>query len=197
MYWDYIYYDFNVNLFLVQYFTLPGTCLHNFKVDVTSWEFVWKDGGAAHFRKDFFDVLKNQMWQKQLVEEFVLLDTYYKYRGGSRDFEKGWHSMSATIVGWRRHFRFLMVWKGQNKVRNYKFLAKYFYQYFEILPIFIHNESLPMKSYQFFKTCKRIDKEREKLRKVGLCFITGYFVKSFNMIMNLFFCFTNSFAPQL
>ena len=54
---------------------------------------------------------------------------------------------------------------------------------------------LPMKSYQFFKIRKRFDKEREEtlmqqsmrketLRKVGLCFITGCFVKSFNMIIN-------------
>ena len=26
----------------------------------------------------------------------------------------------------------------------------------------MYNESLPMKSYQFFKICKRFDKEREK-----------------------------------
>ena len=55
-----------------------------------------------------------------------------------------------------------------------------------------------MKSYQFFKVCKRFDKEREttlmqqsmrkeKLRKVGLCFITGCFIKSFNMIISHFF----------
>ena len=55
-----------------------------------------------------------------------------------------------------------------------------------------------MKSYQFFKVCKRFDKEREttlmqqsmrkeKLRKVGLCFITGCLIKSFNMIINHFF----------
>ena len=42
-------------------------------------------------------------------------------------------------------------------------------------------EGLPMKSYQFFTICKRLDKEREKTlaqqsmrnekkRKVGLCF---------------------------
>ena len=30
-----------------------------------------------------------------------------------------------------------MVWKGLNNVRNYKFLAKYFYQYFQIFSIFI------------------------------------------------------------
>ena len=42
------------------------------------------------------------------------------------------------------------------------FLAKYFYQYFQIFSIFIYNESLPMKSYQFFKIWNRFDKEREK-----------------------------------
>ena len=63
--------------------------------------------------------------------------------------------------------------------------------------IFIYNGSLPMKSYQIFKISKRFDKEREKtlmqqsmrkerLRKVGLCFITGCFMKSFNMIINNF-----------
>ena len=76
-------------------------------------------------------------------------------------------------------------------------MAKYFYQRFQIFSSFICNESLPMKSYQFFKICKRFDKEREKilmqqsmrkekLRKAGLCFITGWFIKSFNMIINIF-----------
>ena len=55
-----------------------------------------------------------------------------------------------------------------------------------------------MKSDQFLKTCKRFDKEREKtfmqqsirkekLRKVGLYFITGCFIKSFKTITNQFF----------
>ena len=46
-----------------------------------------------------------------------------------------------------------------------------------------------MKSYQFFKISKSFDKEREKalmqqsmrkerLRKVGLCFKTGCFIKT-------------------
>ena len=71
-------------------------------------------------------------------------------------------------------------------------MANYFYQHFQIFSIYIYNENLPMKSYQFFKICKRFDKEREKtlmqqsmrkekLRKV-VCFI-----KSFNMIINHFF----------
>ena len=65
-----------------------------------------------------------------------------------------------------------------------------------------------MKSYQFFKICKSFDKEREeslmqssmrkeKLRKVGLGFISGCFIKSFNMIIkHFFFCFASSFAAQ-
>ena len=51
---------------------------------------------------------------------------------------------------------------------------------------------------KFFKFCKRFDKEREKalmqqsmrkekLRKVGLCFITGSFIMSLNMITYHFF----------
>ena len=55
-----------------------------------------------------------------------------------------------------------------------------------------------MKSGQFFKIYKRFDKEREKLfiqqlmgkeklKKVGLCFITGRFIKLFKMIINVFF----------
>ena len=64
-----------------------------------------------------------------------------------------------------------------------------------------------MKSYQFFKICKRFGKEKEKsllqqsmrkekLRKVRLCFITGCFIKSFNMIIIHFICFASSFAAQ-
>ena len=65
-----------------------------------------------------------------------------------------------------------------------------------------------MKSYHFFKICKRFDKEKvktvmqlsmrkEKLRKDGLCFITGCFIKSFDVIINHFFCFASLFAAQL
>ena len=60
------------------------------------------------------------------------------------------------------NIRFQMVRKGQNNLRNYKFLAKYFYQHFQIFFIFIYIKSLSMKYYQFFKICKRFDKEREE-----------------------------------
>ena len=96
-----------------------------------------------------------------------------------------------------KNIRGQMVQKGQNNVRNYKFSAKYFYQHFQIFSIFIYNESLQMISSQFFKIFKRFDKEREKtlmqqslrkekLGKVGLCFITGCFIKSFFSIRVFF-----------
>ena len=37
---------------------------------------------------------------------------------------------------------------------------------------------------------------KEKLKKVGLCFITGCFMKPFKMIIDLFFYFSSSFAVQ-
>ena len=37
----------------------------------------------------------------------------------------------------KEKFRFQMVYKGQNNVRNYKCLAKYFCQYFQIFSVFI------------------------------------------------------------
>ena len=68
-------------------------------------------------------------------------------RGGSWDFGKMDGLCRPPRLATEENFRFQMVWKGQNNVRNYKFWAKYFYQYFQFFSIFIYNESLPMKSY--------------------------------------------------
>ena len=38
---------------------------------------------------------------------------------------------------------------------------------------------------------------KKKLRKVDLCFITGCFIWSFDMVINHFFCFASSFAAQV
>ena len=118
-------------------------------------------------------------------------DTYV--RGGNGDFEKWWRSMSKE--------KFQMVSDGLNRpknIRNCKFLTKYFYQHFQILAIFIRNESLPMKSYQIFKICKRFNTETEKntyaavnekrkTEKSWTLFYNRLFYKVFNMIINHFF----------
>ena len=49
------------------------------------------------------------------------------YRGESRDFEEGEGAICRPPwLADEENFRFQMVSKGQNNVRNYKFLAKYF-----------------------------------------------------------------------
>ena len=70
--------------------------------------------------------------------------------------------MSATMVGQQRNCLDSDDVKSQNNVRNFKFLVKYFYKYFQIFPIFIYNENLPMKSYNFFQIYKRFDRKSEK-----------------------------------
>ena len=52
-------------------------------------------------------------------------------------------------------------WSEKVKImlETLSFLTKYFCQYFSFFSIFIYNESLPMKSYQFFKIYKRFYKE--------------------------------------
>ena len=68
------------------------------------------------------------------------------------------------------------------------------------ISIFRFSPFLLIKSYQFFKMSQRFDKgkektliqrsiRKEKLRKVGLCFITGCFIKPFKMIINFFLFF--------
>ena len=62
-------------------------------------------------------------------------------RGGPEIF-KGWGGRGRELyVGHRlageENFRFQTVLKGQSNVRNYKFLAKYFYHFFQIFSIFI------------------------------------------------------------
>ena len=99
-------------------------------------------------------------------------------------------------------FRLQMVWKSQNNVRNYMFLAQYFYQHSQIFSIFICHGSMPMKSYQFFKICKRFDKEREKTvneKKKTDNILTLFYnrlLKSFNMIINLFFFLQAHLLPN-
>ena len=49
-------------------------------------------------------------------------------------------------------------WSKKDKItlKTLTFCAKYFSEHFEIFSIFVYNESFPMKSYQFFKICKRL-----------------------------------------
>ena len=86
----------------------------------------------------------------------------------------------------QENFRFQVVLKGQNNVRNYKFFTKNFNQYFQIFLIFTYNKTQMMKSCQHFRFYKCCYKEREKTllkQSTSLCFITGCFIKPFKMII--------------
>ena len=50
------------NLFLLFYFFV--IYIHGFKIEISSWGFVWESRGAVRVRKDFLDMLKSQMWRK-------------------------------------------------------------------------------------------------------------------------------------
>ena len=76
--------------------------------------------------------------------------------------------------GWpTKNFRFQMVWKGQNNVRTISFWQN----------ISISIFKFPQKN----KKNKKTNTHTHTHRKVGLCFITGCFIKSFNIIINHFF----------
>ena len=76
--------------------------------------------------------------------------------------KKGGTLCWAPCLAAGANFRFQVVERVENDVKNCKFLAKYFFQYFQIFSIFLYNESWLMKFYQFFKINKRFYKKREK-----------------------------------
>lgn len=51
IYWNYIYNDFIVTLFLIWCLPFFNFRLHNFKFNVSSLEFVWEEGLIAPFSK--------------------------------------------------------------------------------------------------------------------------------------------------
>ena len=140
------------------------------------------------------------------------------YRGGSRDFEKGWRSMSTTMVG-RQKKVLAFRWSKKAKItlETISFQQNISISFFQFSPFrYIQSERLPKTSFKllsnqmfqivikFFKICKRLDKVREKtivqqsmrkekMRKVGLCFC---FIKSFNMIINHFFVYQAHSQPN-
>ena len=64
--------------------------------------------------------------------------------------------MSFTMVGRQRKFYVSDGLKMQRNVREYKFLVKYFYQYFQIVSIFIYNESPADKILPIFQNLQTL-----------------------------------------
>ena len=103
-----------------------------------------------------------------------------QYSGTDPEILKtGGRSMSATIVGRQRKFEVYMVLK-------IKITLETITSWWKIsLSIFMYNEGLPIKSYQFFnftnvlirkeKTLIHQSMRKEKLKKVGLCLFFNRF----------------------
>ena len=115
-----------------------------------------------------------------------------KLRDGSRDFGKG--ALYVGHHGWPTNKILGFRWSKKAKIT---LETKSFWRNISI-SIFKFSPFLSMKFYQFFKIDKRFDKEREKtliqqsmrkekLNKVGLCFMTVCFIKPCTMIINIFF----------
>ena len=64
--------------------------------------------------------------------------------------------MSFTMVGRQRKFYVSDGLKMQRNVREHKFLVKYFYQYFQIVSIFIYNESPADKILSIFQNLQTL-----------------------------------------
>ena len=116
-------------------------------------------------------------------------------RGGSRDFEKGWRSISATMATKK-----ILGFRWSKKANITLKTIGFWQSILSAFSIFLHfyiKWKLANEISSICKICKRFDKEsektlmqqskRKKLRKVGLCFIKGGFIKSFNMIINHLF----------
>ena len=116
-------------------------------------------------------------------------------------------SMKNCIHKGRIQFRFQMVQKGQNNARTYTFQAKYSISIFKFTPFLCAMNACQLNLINFSKfgnalirkekkTLMQQSIRKEKLRKVGLYFITACFIKTFNRIIIHFFCFASSFAAQ-
>ena len=124
---------------------------------------LWK----AAFKKNFKSFLK-VIFHKFYLAHFWILSYKWKctriFRSNTKTLGFRW-SKKAKIM-----LEIISFWQNISL------------SIFRFFSIFIYNESLPMKSYQFFKICKRFDKERgktlmqqsmskEKQRKFGLFYI--------------------------
>ena len=120
-------------------------------------------------------------------------------QGWIQRFLKGHHDwLMKKILGLR--------WSKKAKITLQTKAFGETFQYFQIFFIFIYNESLPVKSYQFFKIYKRfykkeknshtaVNEQRKNERSCTLFYLTGYFMKPLKIVLNHFF-FNRSFCSQ-
>ena len=122
----------------------------------------------------------------------------FAIRSGSRDFEIGEGALCRPLwLADEENFSFKWFKKAKIMLETIGF-DKIFLSVFSNFLHFYIQWKLADEILSIFQNCKRFDKEREKtlmkqstrkekLRKVGLRFITGCFIKSFIMTIDHFF----------
>ena len=96
-------------------------------------------GQILLFGDAFLDVNTNSAILNATIDFAISLKRFEAPLSGADPeiLERGGALYRPTWLMYEENFRFQMVWKGQNNVRNYKFSAKYFYQHFQIFFIFL------------------------------------------------------------
>ena len=87
------------------------------------------------------------LWKTNWMAEWFYNEIKYGNAGKDPEILKKGVLFWSTWLADEENFRFQRF--KTTKVRNYKFLVKYFFQYFQIFSIFTYNENLLMKSYPF------------------------------------------------
>ena len=86
----------------------------------------------------------------------------HSFQGWIQRFRKG-VALYVGHHGWSTKKILSFRWPRKAKITLKTILFwQIFLSTFSNFLHFIYNENLPMKSYQFFKICKRCDKERDK-----------------------------------
>ena len=145
-------------------------------IESLAWVFSWKS--AAYFQNTFQGRIR-RFWKGVAL--------YFGHHG--------WPTKKILGFRWSK--------KAKITLKTISFWQNISISLFKFSPFLYAMKACQWNLIRFFKIYKERDKtlmqqsmRKEKVRKVWLCFITGYFMKSFNMIINHFFCFASSFAAQ-
>ena len=105
--------------------------------------------------------LRGDVFLKRWGVNLVSYDS--ESRGGSRDFEKGGHSMSAAIVVWRSKFLgFRWSKKAKITLETISFWPNISFSIFKMFSIFKVQWKLAKETLSIFQNLERFYKKREK-----------------------------------
>ena len=122
-----------------------------------------------------------------------------QFRGQSRDFKKS-EMLYIGYYGWSMKKILGFRWSKETKItlETISFWQDISISICKSSPFLLRNliNFSKFTNALIKKEKKKTLNEKKKLRKVGLRFISGCFMKPFKMIINLFFYFSSLYAAQ-